>query len=53
VVPSRRSDRLVIRCGVDDFGEDCVDESCRNVTRVAVMEDECDHMQLSTTRQDK
>jgi hypothetical protein len=44
VVSSRRSDRLVVRCGVDDVGEDCVDESCRDVARVAVMEYECGQM---------
>jgi hypothetical protein len=44
VVPSRRSDRLVVGCGVDDVRKDCVDEGGRKVTRVAVMEYECGQM---------
>jgi hypothetical protein len=28
-VPSRRRDRLVVGCGVDDVRKDCVVESCR------------------------
>jgi hypothetical protein len=44
VVPSRRSERFVVGCSVDDVRKDCVDEGGRNVTRVAVMENECVQM---------
>jgi hypothetical protein len=41
VVPSRRSDRLVVGCSVDDVRKEYVDEGCRNVTRVAVLGKYC------------